>query len=195
LGGRIPDFNLDGSTGYVKCARFPFLQSDCHDSNRRDCEAQTLRLEICISVLAADPTTARISASTFSMTVRSLCSEEHDEPTPTGSKFASAPGAVSLGRCNNRGHCKSRYLRRERYVNGAAVLMTSWPSTLGGTFSPVTHLYLGAARREPRGQTDAAYYRECWTGEPLLHRTHAKSNRQHRQRAARGNVSEVDKFT
>lgn len=158
-------FYLDGSTGYVNVPDSPSLQAIATTVTvEMWAKPQTLPSGgFAFLYSRRDPTTSEnfsvyiLDDGTLTVLLRSTTS-----PTPTGSKFASAPGAVTFGQMQHIAATANLATSGvSAYVNGAAVPLTVvyGPSTLGGTFSPVTHLYLG--RREDaslEGQTDAAYY-------------------------------------
>jgi hypothetical protein len=84
-------------------------------------------------------------------------------PTPTGSKFESAPGAITFGQMQHiAATANTNTSVVAAYINGAAVPLTVayGPSTFSGTFSAVPYLYLG--RREDfgvgEGVPGAAYF-------------------------------------
>jgi hypothetical protein len=84
-------------------------------------------------------------------------------PTPTGSKFESAPGAVTFGQMQHIAvTVNTNTSVVAAYIDGEAVPLTVvyGPSTFSGTFSPVPYLYLG--RREDfgvgEGVPGAAYF-------------------------------------
>ena len=158
-------FYLDGSTGYV----------DVPDSSSLEAIATTVTVEMWtqpqvlpsggVAYLYArrDPLTSEnfsvyvLNDGTLTVLLRTTTS-----PTETGSKFASAPGAVAFGQTQHIAATANLTTSSvNAYVNGVAAPLSVvyGPATLGGTFSPVTHLYLGR-REDPsvEGQAAAAYF-------------------------------------
>lgn len=158
-------FYLDGSTGYV----------DVPDSSSLQAIATTVTVEMWAQPQALpsggyaylyarrDPLTSEsfsvyiLDDGTLTVLLRTTTS-----PTETGSKFASGPGAVTFGKMQHIAATANLSTSGvSAYVNGVGVPLTVvyGPTTLGGTFSPVTNLYLGR-REDPsvEGQANAAYF-------------------------------------
>ncbi len=156
-------FYLDGSTGYV----------DVPDSSSLQAISTTVTVEMWVQPTV--PSTggylyARrdpITSENFSVYVQNdgtltVLLRTTTSPTETGSKFSSAPGVVAFGPTQHIAATADLSSSSvNAYVNGVAVPLTVvyGPATLGGTFAPVTHLYLGR-REDPglEGQAGAAYF-------------------------------------
>jgi hypothetical protein len=156
-------FYFDGSTGYV----------DVPDSSSLQAISTTVTVEMWVQPTV--PSTggylyARrdpITSENFSVYVQNdgtltVLLRTTTSPTETGSKFASAPGAVAFGQTQHIAATANLTTSSvNAYVNGVAVPLTVvyGPASLGGTFAPVTHLYLGR-REDPglEGQAGAAYF-------------------------------------
>lgn len=156
-------FYLDGSTGYVNVP----------DSSSLQAISTTVTVEMWVQPTV--PSTggylyARrdpITSENFSVYVQNdgtltVLLRTTTSPTETGSKFSSAPGAVAFGETQHIAATANLSTSSvNAYVNGVAVPLTVvyGPATLGGTFAPVTHLYLGR-REDPslEGQAGAAYF-------------------------------------
>ena len=158
-------FYLDGSSGYI----------DVPNSSSLQAIATTVSVELWAKPQALpagqsaylyarrDPLSSEnfsvyiLSDGTLNVLLRTTTS-----PTQTGSKFASAPGAVTFGQMQHIAATADLTSSAvSAYVNGVNVPLTVvyGPATLGGTFSPVSSLYLG--RREDaglEGQAAAAYF-------------------------------------
>jgi hypothetical protein len=66
--------------------------------------------------------------------------------TQTGSKFESVPGIIKIGKLQHLAATADTNTSTVRaYVNGVVVPVVNvfGPSSFSGTFSPVTHLYIG----------------------------------------------------
>jgi len=156
-------FYFDGSTGYVNVP----------DSSSLQAISTTISVEMWVQPTVPssggylyarrDPLTSEnfsvyvLNDGTLTVLLRSTTS-----PTETGSKFTSAPGAVAFGQVQHIAATADLTTSSvNAYVNGVAVPLSVvyGPATLGGTFSPVTHLYLGR-REDPsvEGQAAAQYF-------------------------------------
>ena len=158
-------FYLDGSTGYVNVPDSATLQAITATATvEMWAQPQALPSGGSAYLYARrDPLTSEnfsvyiLDDGTLTVLLRTTTS-----PTTTGSKFASAPGAVMFGKMQHLAVAANLTASSvNAYVNGVAVPLTVvyGPGTLGGTFFPVTNLYLG--RREDasvEGQTGAAYF-------------------------------------
>jgi hypothetical protein len=156
-------FYLDGSTGYVNVP----------DSSSLQAISTTVTVEMWVQPTVPssggylysrrDPLTSEnfsvyvLNDGTLTVLLRTTTS-----PTETGSKFASVPCAVEFGQTQHIAATANLSTSSvNAYVNGVAVPLSVvyGPATLGGTFAPVTHLYLGR-REDPsvEGQAGAAYF-------------------------------------
>ncbi len=145
-------FNFDGSTGYVNVP----------DSSSLHSIAKTVAVE-----MWATPKTLPAGSAVYLYSRRNPLTSESfsiyiladgtlgillrtsSSTTQTGSKFESVPGIVKFGKLQHlaaTAHTNTSIVRA--YVNGNAVSLVNvfGPSSFSGTFSPVTHLYIG--RRE-----------------------------------------------
>jgi Concanavalin A-like lectin/glucanases superfamily len=159
-------FNFDGSTGYVNVP----------DSSSLHSIAKTVSVEMwatpkTISASAAwgylyarrNPLTSEnfsfyvLADGTLGVLLRTSSST-----TQTGSKFESVPGIVKFGKLQHFAATADTNTSIMRaYVNGSAVPLVNvfGPSSFSGTFSPVTHLYIG--RRQDvnvEGLVGAGYF-------------------------------------
>ena len=158
-------FVLDGSTGYVNVPDSPSLQQI---STAASVEMWT-KPQLLPSGASAylysrrNPLTSEgfsvyiLQDGTLGVLLRTTTS-----PTQTGSKFESAPGVIVFGQMQHLGVTANLTTSViSAYINGAGVPLNLvyGPATLGGSFSPVTNLYIG--RREDasvEGTAGAAYF-------------------------------------
>jgi Concanavalin A-like lectin/glucanases superfamily len=157
-------FYLDGSTGYVDVPNSSSLQSISTTVTVEMWVQPTVPSTGGYLYARRDP----ITSENFSVYVQNdgtltVLLRTTTSPTETGSKFSSAPGAVALFGQTQHIVATANLSTSSvnAYVNGVAVPLTVvyGPATLGGTFAPVTHLYLGR-REDPglEGQAGAAYF-------------------------------------
>lgn len=158
---------LDGSTGYV----------DIPDSNSLDSLQQAVSVEMWAfpTPLAQGEGAAYLYArrdplysENFSVYILAdgtlgVLLRTTSSPTHSGSKFESAPGAVTFGRLQHiAAVADTNSSSVTAYVNGTSLPLTVMygPSSFSGTLWPVSHLYLG--RREDlsvgEGAPGAAYF-------------------------------------
>jgi len=159
-------FNFNGSTGYI----------DVPDSTSLHSIAKTVSVEmwampktIPASIGWAYLYSRRnpLTSESFSVYILSdgtlgILLRTSSSTTQTGSKFESVPGIVKFGKLQHLAATADTNTSIVRaYVNGSAVSLVNvfGPSSFSGTFSPVTHLYIG--RREDvnvEGVAGAGYY-------------------------------------
>jgi hypothetical protein len=158
-------FNFDGSTGYVNVP----------DSSSLHSIAKTVTVE-----MWATPKTIPAGSAVYLYSRRDPLTSESfsvyiladgtlgvllrtsSSPTQTGSKFESVPGIVKFGKLQHVAATADTNTSIVRaYMNGSPVSLVNvfGPSSFSGTFSPVTHLYIG--RREDvsvKGVSGAGYF-------------------------------------
>ena len=158
-------FNLDGSTGYINVPNSSSL-SGIQRTVSVEMWASPRSLPAGSSGYLFSRRNPLLSES-FSIYIRDdgtlgVLLRTTSSPTETGSKFESAPGAVTFGKVQHiAATADTNTSTVAAYINGVVVplFVVYGPSDFSGTFAAVPYLYLGRRQAASvEGQSGAAYF-------------------------------------